>query len=152
APADDTHLVHVARISLRDQLKTPEAWSSLEGLKLSDRDRRDIADIATGVHTPESAAYLAGYLKSQDETPENWSRYVHHIARYAVPDRLDDLAELVRKAGGLGRSVQAGLVKAIHQGLQERGMPPAAAVRAMAVEHARALLEAKDAQELNLGI
>ncbi len=62
-PADDTHLIHVARIALRDQLKTADAWQGLETLGLSDRDRRDIADVATGVHSPESAAFLLGYLQ-----------------------------------------------------------------------------------------
>jgi putative heme-binding domain-containing protein len=149
---DDTHLVHGARIALRDQLKTAGAWQGLETLGLTDRDRHDIADVATGVPTPDSAAYLEGYLKGQDETPANWVRYVHHIARYAAPDRIDGLVDLVRRAGLHGRRVQAQLVKAIHQGLQERGMPPAATMHAQAVEHARALLDSKDAGEIDLGI
>jgi putative heme-binding domain-containing protein len=152
APADDSHLIHVARIALRDQLKTADAWHELETLGLSDRDRRDIADVAMGVHSPESAAYLAGYLKDHEESPENWLRYVHHIARYAAPDRIGSLVELVQRSRVHGRRVQARLVKAIHQGLQERGMPPAAAMHAMAVEHARALLGSRDAGEIDLGI
>ena len=65
---------------------------------------------------------------------------------------MDGLAGLVRRAGDHGRRVQARLVKAMHQGLQERGMPPAAALHAMAVEHARTLLDSKDAGEIDLGI
>jgi putative heme-binding domain-containing protein len=152
ASGDDTHLVHVARIALRDQLKTAETWQGLETLGLTDRDRRDIADVALGVHTPESAAYLADYLRSHEEGPENGIRYVHHIARYAAPERLDGLAGLVEKAREHGGRIQAGLVKAIHQGLQERGMPPAAALHTMAVGHARALLDSKDAGEIDLGV
>lgn len=152
ASADDTHLIHTARIALRDQFERAEMWRALYGLDLSAQDRKDIADIATGVHTPESADYLVVYLKGQDETPENWIRYVHHIARYYAADRIDLLPELVHKAGVHGRRVQAGLVRAIHQGLQERGMAPAAVLHAMAVEHARALLDSKDGGEIDLGI
>ena len=43
-----------------------------------------------------------GLPEGQDESPENWVRYVHHIARYAAPERIDRLAELVRKAGAHG--------------------------------------------------
>jgi putative heme-binding domain-containing protein len=127
-------------------------WKGLETLGLSERDRRDIADVATGVHSPESAAYLLGYLGKYDESPENWVRYVHHIARYAAPDRIDALAGLVRRAETHGRRMQAQLVKAIHQGIQERGMPPGAMMHGMAVEHARVLLGSTDAGEIDLGI
>ena len=151
-PADDTHLLHVARIALRDQLKTADVWNGLDTLALSERDRRDIADVAMGVHSPESAAYLLGYLGNHEEGPETWVRYVHHIARYATPDRIDGLADLVRRAGPHGRRLQAQLVRAIHQGIQERGMPPGTVMHGLAVEHARALLNSKDAGEIDLGI
>ncbi len=151
-PPDDTHLIHVARIALRDQLKTADAWHGLETLGLSAADRRDLADVATGVHSPESAAFLIGYLRTHQERPENWLRYAHHIARYAAPDRIDGLTELVKAAGAHGRGLQAHLVKAIHQGLQERGMPPRAAMHAMAVEQARSALGSTDAGEIDAGI
>ena len=140
SPADDNHLIHVARMALRDQLKTADTWKGLETLGLSERDRGDIADVAMGVHSPEAAAYLLGYLGKYGESPENWLRYVHHIARYAAAERIDGLAELVHRAGKHGRRVQAQLVKSIHQGIQERGMPPGAAMHGLAVEHVRALL------------
>ncbi|MHB1557449.1 MAG: PVC-type heme-binding CxxCH protein [Isosphaeraceae bacterium] len=152
APGDDNHLIHVARIALRDQFQSGRAWEQLETLGLSERDRRDIANVATGVHTPESAAYLLDYLGRADESPENWVQYVHHIARYAAPGRLDELTERVRRASSHGRPLQARLVRAIHQGLQERGMPPGRRMHEMAVEHARALLDSKDTGEVDLGI
>ncbi len=139
-PADDTHLIHVARIALRDQLKTADVWQGLETLGLSERDRRDIADVATGVHSPEAAAFLLGYLRDHRREPRELAplRPPHRALRGARPDRQP--GRLVKAAGPHGRRMQARLLKAIHQGLQERGMPPAAAMHAMAVEHARALL------------
>ena len=133
-------------------MKTAEVWKGLEGLKLSDRDRKDIADVALGVHTQESADYLASYLKDHDETPENWTRYVHHIARYTAAARINGLLDLVKKASKHGRRLQAGLAKAIHQGLQERGMAPISALHAMAVEQARALLDSGDGGAIDMGI
>ena len=89
-PADDTHLIHVARIALRDQLKTPMSGRGSRRSKLSERDRRDIADVATGRPLAGVRGVPAGLsCRSYDESPENWLRFVHHIARYgaARPDR-----------------------------------------------------------------
>jgi putative heme-binding domain-containing protein len=152
APAEDTHLIHVVRIALRDQLTAANVSKGLEALDLSERDLRDLADVATGVHSQESAAFLLGFLSNHAESPKNWVRYVHHIARYAAPERIDGLAELVRRAETHGRRVQAQLVKAIHQGVQERGMPPGAVMHGLAVKHARELLGSADAGEIDLGI
>ena len=63
-PTDDTHLIHVVRMALRDQLKTAEVWPRLETLGLTERDRRDLADVATGVPSPEAAAFLLEHIRS----------------------------------------------------------------------------------------
>ena len=63
-PGDDTHLIHVVRIALRDQLKNAEVWSRLDSLNLTERDRRDIADVATGVHTEGAAGFLLAHIKA----------------------------------------------------------------------------------------
>ncbi len=151
-PADDTHLIHVIRIAVRDLIRDPESWGVVERMRPSDAERREIASVAPGVHTADSAAYLLKYLGKAQEPPQNWAGYVHHVARYAEPGRLDELAGLVRRASTLGVRDQARLVKEIHQGLQERGQAPSIALHAMAREHALALLHSKDGGEVDLGI
>ncbi len=151
-PADDTHLVHVARMALRDQLKTADVWNGLETLELSDRDRRDIADVALGVPSPQSAAYLLAYLQKSDESPEHQRRYIHDIARYGALDQLGGLTGLIGRADRHGHRVQAELIKAAHQGFQERGTPPSAAMHELAVTHAGSLLGSSDPGSRNLGI
>jgi putative heme-binding domain-containing protein len=150
--ADDTHLIHVARMALRDQLKTADIWNGQETLGLTERDRRDIADVALGVPSAQAAAYLASYLQKVDETPKNQQRFVHHIARYGAPDQTEGLNGLIGHAQRHGRRVQAELIQAAHRGFQERGTPPGAALHELAVAHARSLLGSSDAGNLNLGI
>ncbi len=151
-PADDTHLMHVVRMALRDQLKTVDIWEGLETLELSERDRRDIADVALGVPSPESAAYLLEYVQKFDETPTNLVRFVHHIARYGILDRIGALSDLVAQAGRHGSRVQADLLKTMFQGFQERGSAPSRTLQQLAVGHARSLLGSGDAGKMDLGI
>jgi putative heme-binding domain-containing protein len=151
-PADDNHLLHVARMALRDQLKSAETWKGLEALKLDERDLRDIADVALGVPSTGSAAFLLAYLQRISETPQNWLRFVHHIARFGALDRIGSLTDLVAHADRFGYRVQADLIKALHQGFQERGTPPVAEMHRLAVGHARSLLGSDDAGKIDLGI
>ncbi len=146
--ADDTHLVHVARMALRDQLKTADVWNGLATLELSERDRHDIADVALGVPSPQAATYLLAYLQKSDETPEKQRRFIHHIARYGPLDQIGSLTGLIRRAERHDHRVQAELIKAAHQGFQERGAPPGAAMHELAVAHARSLLDSSKAGEI----
>src|SRR5262249_44046016 len=67
APAEDTHLVHVVRMALRDQLRADSAWAELASGGWSERDARAIADVATGVPTAASAHYLLRHVGRVDE-------------------------------------------------------------------------------------
>ena len=105
-PADDTHLIHVARMALRDQFLGDGAWRWLDGQTLTDAEAAAIADIATGVPTDLSAKYLFTHLKTRKESPENVVRYVHHIARYGDPKEEPALLAFMRSVAirGLARA------------------------------------------------
>jgi putative heme-binding domain-containing protein len=150
-PELDTHLIHVARMALRDQFLGPDVWSKLDGLELNERDRRDIADVATGVHTPQAAAFLLDHLKRYDEPQETLLRFVHHIARYGAGGSM---GELVNLATTEKRSVaqRLELLKATQQGAQERGGALDQSARRVAAQLAGQLLASHDAGEVTLGI
>jgi putative heme-binding domain-containing protein len=149
--ADDTHLIHVARMALRDQLQSAKIWSEMEKIVRSERDRRDIADVATGVHTAEAAAYLLGHLKRYQEPQGNLLRFAHHIARYGAPGSMGDLVAL---AGSAKRPPveQLDLLKSIQQGAQERGLKLDEGARRLASRLAGQLLASSRPNEVTLGI
>ena len=62
------------------------------------------------------------------------------------------MTDLVAHADHHGYRVQAGLIKAMHQGFQERGTPPGAEMHRLAVAHAQSLLDSGDAGKIDLGI
>ena len=129
--SDDTHLVHVARMALRDQLRHDSQWRRLASLSLSQRQRADLADVAPGVPSAASAEFLFGYLKeSPNVSSEDIKRFLHHVARHgakgtegpllAYLKKLAASSEGLNKIGGLLGQVE--LLKSYQQGLQERGV------------------------------
>ncbi len=79
---DDTHLKHVARIALRDQLTPASTWDKLAAMALSEADERTLADVAPGVPSADAARWLLGYLQRRAEPLPTRIRFAHHVARY----------------------------------------------------------------------
>src|SRR5262249_28792067 len=103
-------------------------------------------------HSPGAAEFLREYLLKYAESPENLLRFAHHIARYGSLDGIGSLTELAGRIAGLDDRVRAELLKTIHQGLQERGTAPGAALHQLAVERAQSLLRSRDPGKVGLGI
>ncbi len=149
-PADDQALIHVARMALRDQLATSDAWASLAPESLSERDRRELASIAPGVHNAPSAAFLLEHLRRIDEPTPNRNKYAHYIARYG-DDRLQhDLARVASKGKSAGEELA--ILRAIQHGAQERGRGLDPASRTRAAELASSLVASKSPSDIMLGI
>ena len=120
-PADDTHLIHVARMALRDQFMAPTSGRSSTGLDLNERDRRDIADVATGVHTPQAAALLARSSQALRRAPGEAACGSSTTSRGTVPaDRWASWSTWPRPRSEVS-SQRLELLKAMQQGAQERG-------------------------------
>jgi putative heme-binding domain-containing protein len=151
-PPEDTHLLHVVRMALRDQLRSPAAWQGVDSLGLTGPEKRAIADVATGVASAGSAAFLLAHLSSNTETPENLGRFAHHIARWAELDGLGALDELAARSAGRDLRGQAELLKSIHQGLQERGAAPSKSISTLAAAAAATLLESGDPEQARAGV
>lgn len=151
-PAEDTHLLHVVRMALRDQLRSPDAWPQLAGEAWNDEYRRAIADVSLGVSSAESAAYLMAHLQRHDEKGDLRTRTVHHIARYGSDAMTRQLLELVRQKDAKNLGEQVALFRAIQRGTQERGAQLAAPVRAWAVDLIGRLLTSKRAANVEAGI
>ena len=77
-PSADTHLLHVVRMALRDQLKTKEAWAGLPRAGWKEADERAVADVALGVPGAETASYLLQHVRRRTEGQELLGRFVHH--------------------------------------------------------------------------
>ncbi len=125
-PAEDTHLAHVVRMALREQLRLPGAFAKLSGETLPPADARAFAALATSLTNTEAATFLLRHVQTQPEAADVLARYVTHAARYAPDADLPKLASLGRKQFAADLDTQATLFKAMQDGLTTRGgaLPP----------------------------
>lgn len=164
-PKDDTHLLHVVRMALRDQLRPADSWKvcshtergNKDGESWSERDARAIADVALGVPSAESAAYLMSHLRKYAGRGDMLTRSVQHIARYGKEATTMELLAFVRgykpeapARADLGQ--QVALFHAIQRGTYERGGQLAKPVRAWAVDLTGRLLASKSDRDVEFGI
>jgi putative heme-binding domain-containing protein len=149
----DTHLLHMTRMALRNQLKPAATWKAVQAGKWSEPDARALADVCPGVPSAEAAHFLLGHIQRYGEPHNRLVYYVHHIARYATAPGFDrDLVDYLRNAhkGNLG--LQAACYKAVHHGTQERGAAQPEALITWANQLAEGLLQSRSNQELTAGV
>ncbi|HUR46759.1 MAG TPA: PVC-type heme-binding CxxCH protein [Candidatus Saccharimonadales bacterium] len=125
-PADDTHLIHVARMALRDaaQQPLPAQRTVLDALReqdLSEADSRALADVAAGITNVSAGAFLLEHLRKFSEPRESMTRYLKHAVRYLPSQELDTLAKLVRTQFDNDLETQFSLFKSIQDGMNQRG-------------------------------
>lgn len=119
-PAEDTHLAHVVRLALREQLRLPGAFARLPGGPLPLADARAFAAVATSLTNAEAASFLIRHVEQHTEPADVLARYVTHAARYAPDADLPKLAALGRKQFAADLDTQAALFKAMLEGQAAR--------------------------------
>jgi putative heme-binding domain-containing protein len=155
-PKNDTQLLHVVRMALRDQLLSADSWRKLTGEGLNERDARALADVSLGVPSKESAAYLLRHLRKYAERGDMLTLSVQHIARYGDDATTTALTAFVRdnqlegQAKDLGQ--QVALFRAIQRGTQERGGKLSEPILTWAVELTQRLLSSKHSPDIESGI
>jgi putative heme-binding domain-containing protein len=125
---DDTHLIHMARMSLRDQLTLPGIYNGIGALVGEDMvSMGRIANVSLGVHTDESGRFAFAWLKGVTLDGGSLAGFLKHVARYAPLDALPALFEYAKTLESRPPREQLGFVRALSQGYQERGSqaPPA---------------------------
>jgi putative heme-binding domain-containing protein len=151
-PADDTHLLHVVRMALRDQLRPPSAYDRLPREGWTEGDARAIADVSLGVPDAASAAYLLQHLGRYAESGERLLEYVHHVARYGDAATTTELVRFALGNRPEDLVHQAALLRAIFRGTQERGRAPDGALLPGADQLTGKLLRSKAAGEQKAGV
>jgi putative heme-binding domain-containing protein len=150
--AADTHLVHVARMALRDQLLEPGVYGRLASLVGDDSDSlQRLTEVSLGVPNAESAAFVFGQLQG-DSNIANREATLHHVTRHIAEERLSDVYDFVLGLQGLDLEQQAGLIRALGRGTQERGAALPDDVTQWAVRVASQLLAADHEGQVRAGI
>ncbi len=146
-PPDDTHLLYVIRMAMRDQLRPPENFSRLPLSDWSDVDEQAIADVAPGLSSPESAQFLLRHLQRTNESREQEAKCLRHIARYLPESEIGALAEFSRKKFDDDIDFQLTLFKSIEEGTAQRGAGLNESVRAWGAQIAGRLARTVDEKD-----
>jgi putative heme-binding domain-containing protein len=140
-PREDTHLLYVVRMALRDQFRPAETWARLLVSNWSTADELAIASVAVAVPTAEAAGYLIAHIQQLPESSDTLLRYVRHVARYGSDDAVRSLLACCQSRRSQGLVFQAALFKAIQQGTEERGSYLGKDARQWGTQLARKLLD-----------
>ena len=135
-PPDDTHLLHSARIALRNCLASPGGWAAASA-NLDAPGGGALVDVAAGVASREAANFLAARIKAGNTDP----RFCEKVGRYGDDATAGAVVEAV-----LNQPKPVAALKALAQGLQARGSAMPSAALARIVTTCEAGLSADDAQ------
>ena len=152
-PADDTHLIHVARIALRDHFLVKDMYAEVAGAEQTNPQLATrVADVSLGVPTHAAAAFLLTHLVTGDVPEALIGPYLHHVSRHIAPYQVPSIyayAEVFQEADP---SLQLACVRAMHQGAQERGAKTSGVVLRWGQKLTHTLLTADNADHQRDGI
>ncbi|MBI3412248.1 MAG: c-type cytochrome [Planctomycetes bacterium] len=120
-PAKDTHLLHVVRMALRDQIRPKETWTTLAKREWEEKDARALADVCLGARTPETADFLKDFSVRWRVDAPTFLRNAHYITRNAEDGAGDWVIVRVRDQSAKDLAFQAQTLKVVYQARQERG-------------------------------
>jgi len=152
-PAEDTHLRHVARMALRDQLSVASIMDRVMAATWAQPDLRVLVDIALAVKSDRAASFLLQQDLALFADAASQARVFEHAARYAPAEGLARLTELtvarIPKSYGMDQYVelerQFMLFKSVDDGLRQRGVERPAPVRAWGTNLVWTFFRAMDA-------
>ncbi len=149
----DTHLVHVARMALRDHLLVPDMYGHIGDIVVgNDDDAARIADVSLGVTTHEAAAYLLSHVITAAPPLGEVARLLEHATRYIDADQLPSIYAYAEIHQSAPSGDQRQLLEALWRAYAARGSAPPEGVKRWAVELATELLSSAGEAELRAGI
>ncbi len=152
AKGEDEALVHVTRMALRDQFLGAASWPTPDDKALTEADLRVLADVAMGVHDMPSSRFLVGFLARYPGDQGQRNEQLHHVARYGDAETDARIFAIAREIQKDDPSVQADMIKSLHQGYQERGAPWTGAALDWSTEVSKELLGSKESDRVARGL
>ena len=135
----DTHLIHVARMALRDQLESRDVLARIPELNLSDDEQRGLADVVVAATSPDAGALLMSLLRKGITDPARTVQLLVRAARSVPAGDVDSLTQTVLERFPNNLDVQRQLFVALLEGLAQRGAAPGDATRRWGTDLAKRL-------------
>ena len=151
-PAEDTHLLHVVRMAIRDQLKSPQVWKDVAGLDLSTGHKLELADLSMSLRNQGAIAFMHKQLAGLSKERNRLANFTKHVVRFDADKKIGDEVMKLSKTMFAGDALgQAQMFRAIEQGLQQRGQPISASLKTWARDLSLELIAAKEEKKIVVG-
>jgi putative heme-binding domain-containing protein len=147
APAEDTHLVHMVRMALRDQIASEPVAKLCAGIA-EPAARRRLASVAVGAPTEEAAKLVLEVARAQGVEAGS----LRHLIRHLSAERLPEAFGLALGSAFPSSRERLGLVRAAVQACQERGVAVPEDVQAWAGKAAAAAIGGSSKTDLQEGL
>jgi putative heme-binding domain-containing protein len=146
----DAQLYHGVRIALRDQLRNPEVANALVNRKLESPQRTKIVEFAATAPSGPAALLVFDEALHGRVSDEVLLNAVSAGARYIDAARVDAIIGVIQKRFAQDSAQQISLLRALADGLTQRGLPATALLRAtLTIEIKRALAGAPNSEWFN---
>jgi putative heme-binding domain-containing protein len=132
APPADTHLVHTLRMALRDNLRVDGAIESIAPDTLGRDDSALITGVLPAIPTTTAATLLLRQLDAGAVPPDAIPEAVKHVCRFGGDLRADAVGHYVEAKFSNDPDRQLVLLKAMHEGVTQRGSTLSDGVREFA--------------------
>jgi putative heme-binding domain-containing protein len=147
-PSEDAQLLHVTKISLRNQFNVPENLSQLAGDSLSEGESKAVAEVLPAIKSAEAAKFLLQHLRAFSENQAKTAEYLGHIARYAPTSEMPAIAKFTRDKFATDLDFQLALFESAQQSTAQRGGEVPPALREWGADLAERLLQSIDGESL----
>ncbi|HUY92228.1 MAG TPA: HEAT repeat domain-containing protein [Pirellulales bacterium] len=152
-PADDTHLVHVVRMSLRDHLRASGMYAEVRPSTTSNADfAARLADVSLGVRSPDAAEYLFAWLSDRGKSSDRLPEFARETARWLPETKLPELCDWAENRGQDSLPLARELALALHRSAQERKLALPESFVAAATRTGESLLAEADKPLVQSGI
>ncbi|EMI18703.1 membrane-bound dehydrogenase domain protein [Rhodopirellula maiorica SM1] len=120
-PADDTHLHHTLRLSLRDHLLSKQVITGLPLESIEDDLRERLIEVSA-VTDGDHAAGLSLTLLETTTNPEAWAdRIATQIGNHGTDDQVAKLFSITKQRIASDANSQFQILEAVANGMQHRG-------------------------------
>jgi putative heme-binding domain-containing protein len=120
-PTNDTHLLYVLRMAVRDQLKVPGIIDQLPLTQWNKGDEKFVADACLGTPNAESAVYLMKHLEKFEEDHDTTKNYLAHVVRFAPESEMEPMVKFIRAHFGDDLDYQLTLFQSAREATAQRG-------------------------------
>ncbi len=123
-PEKDNHLLYVARMSLRNQLRDADIMKIVMAGNFDSGERKILADVCLGLKTTLSGAFLLDYLESGEASKINQEAYIKHAVQWMELNQMDRLVHFVTQKYKHDILMQNRLMQSILKGMKQKGGNP----------------------------